>query len=160
MSTGKGTFKRGSKGVFSKRAKAIRSNMDALAKQGARTGLLHAQRGLVLNVYGTERGAYTRTRHLFRQLYADGHANRSSIGIQVGDRAEYASDIEYGSGPHELSPQQLNGYLEVMKPGGLLRFGRSGKAYLLPGPYVGPAIHYARLLTIQRVRALMHELWE
>lgn len=159
MGNAKGQFKRGSEGIFARRAQQLSKGLNAIAKQGARTAELHARKGLVVNVYGTERGKYRRTRNLLYKVYADGHASRTSIGIQVGDKAEYASNIEYGSGPHELTPQQLNGYLEVLKPGGVLRFGRSGKAYLLPGPYIGPALYYTRLLTTQRVRALMRELW-
>lgn len=157
----KGSFKRGSAGMFRQRAEQFRKRLPEIAQAGAKDAELHAKRGLVINVYGTEPGEhYVRTGLLLREVYASGQANGSSLGILVGDRAEYASDIEYGSGPHALTPQQLERYLNTLKPGGLLRFGRSGQAYLLPGPYIGPAIHYARYRTAERVRALMRELWQ
>ncbi|GGL18308.1 hypothetical protein [Deinococcus radiotolerans] len=156
----KGKVKRGSAGVFRQRAEALRKNLPALATQGARTAELHARRGLMLNVYDTVRGEhYRRTRTLLKSIYAHGEANGSSIGIQLGADAPYASVIEYGSGPMGLTPEQLNGYLEVLPPGGLLRFGRSGRAYLLPGPFIGPALFAARARTHQRVRQLMQDLW-
>lgn len=155
----KGRVKRGSAGVFRKRAEALRKNLPALATQGARTAQLHARRGVMLNVYDTERGEYRRSRDLLRSIYANGEANGSSVGIQVGASAPYASFIEYGTGPMGLSPEQLNGYLEVLPPGGLLRFGRSGRAYLLPGPFIAPALFAARHLTQQRARQLLQDLW-
>lgn len=155
----KGRVKRGSAGVFRKRAEALSKNLPALATQGARTAKLHAQRGVRLNVYDTERGEYRRSRDLLRSIYANGEANGSSVGIQVGASAPYASFIEYGTGPMGLSPEQLNGYLEVLPPGGLLRFGRSGRAYLLPGPFISPALFAARHLTQQRARQLLQDLW-
>lgn len=150
---------RGSKGVFQKRADALRQNLKALAQQGARTAELKARESLMVNVYRTERGGYRRTRNLFRQVYAEGEASRTSLGIHVGDRAEYASFVEFGTGPYALSEQQLKAYLDALPPGGLLRFGRSGKAYMLPGPYIAPALFYARHLTHVRARALLRELW-
>lgn len=160
MADAKAGFKRGSAGVFARRRQQLSQALQRLAEQGADDAELHAKKGLMLNVYGTARGRYERTGHLLGQVYADGHANSTSLGVQVGDRAEYASQIEYGSGPHELSPQQLKKYLDVLPPSGLLQFGRSGKAYLLPGPYVGPAIYLARLRTTQRMQVLMQELWK
>ncbi|MFC6662973.1 hypothetical protein [Deinococcus multiflagellatus] len=77
----------------------------------------------------------------------------------MGDRANHASFVEYGTGPHALTPAQLAGYLEALPPGGLLRFGRSGRAYLLPGPFIGPALFAARYRTHQRIRQLLQELW-
>ena len=156
----KGRVKRGSAGVFRKRAEALRKNLPALATQGARTAQLHARRGVMLNVYDTERGEYRRSRDLLRSIYASGAANGSSVGIQVGASVPYASFIEYGTGPMGLSPEQLNGYLEVLPPGGLLRFGRSGRAYLLPGPFIAPALFAARHLTQQRARQLLQDLWD
>ncbi|MFC4636994.1 hypothetical protein [Deinococcus hohokamensis] len=156
----KSKFKSGSRDVLKERRKLLGRNLNALAKQGARTAELHSQKGLILNVYGTEPGEhYRRTRKLLRDVYATGQANSTGLGIQVGNRAEYASLIEYGSGPYELSPQQLESYLEAVPAGGLLRFGRSGKAYLQPGPFNAPALHTARLLTIQRMHQLMQDLW-
>lgn len=155
----KAKFKRGSSGVFKDRARDLRRALPALAAQGARTAELHAKRGLVVNIYGTERGKYSRTRKLLQQVYAQGHASGTSLGIQVGDNAEYASFIEFGTGPWALTPEQLNGYVQGMNPGSLLRFGRSGKAYLIAGPYIAPAMHSARHLTHGRMQRLMQELW-
>lgn len=154
------TVKSGSKGLWKRRARAISRGLNGIAREGARSAELHARRGLMLNVYSTERGAYTRTRRLLGQVYASGQANATSLGIVVGDRAEYASFIEFGTGPYELTEQQLSAYLEALPRGGLLNFGRSGKAYLLPGPYLGPAITFARTLTRERLERLMQEAWK
>ncbi|MBZ9715489.1 hypothetical protein [Deinococcus multiflagellatus] len=156
----KARTKRGSASVFRKRAQALQRNLGAIAQQGARTAELHARRGALLNVYQTAPGEYRRSRALLRHIYASGHASGSVIGIQVGDRANYASFVEYGTVPHALTPAQLASYLEALPPGGLLRFGRSGRAYLLPGPFIGPALFAARHRTHARIRQLLQELWK
>lgn len=148
------------KGLWKKRARAISKGLPGLAKQGARTARLHAQRGAMANIYSTERGAYRRTRLFLRSIYAAGEANATSLGLIVGDRANYASFIELGTGPYELTEEQLASYLEVLPRGGLLRFGRSGKAYLLPGPVISPAMQFARTLTRERFVQLMEAVWE
>lgn len=155
----KGRVKRGSAGVFRKRAEALKKNLPALATQGARTAQLHARRGVMLNVYDTERGEYRRSRDLLRSIYANGESNGSSVGIQVGASAPYASFIEYGTGPMGLSPEQLNGYLEVLPPSGLLRFGRSGSAYLLPGPFIAPSLWAARYKMQFSYRSHLEVFW-
>ncbi|GAA0508371.1 hypothetical protein [Deinococcus depolymerans] len=146
--------------LWRRRAREISRALPALAAQGARTGLLHAQRGAMANVYSTEPGQYERTRELLRGIYADSNANASSLGIVVGDRANHASFVELGTGPYALSEEQRQVHLNTLPRGGLLRLGRSGKAYLLPGPFIGPAITYARTLTRERLNAVMADAWQ
>ena len=67
--------------------------------------------------------------------------------------------MELGTGPYELSEAQLAAYLDDLPRGGLLSFGRSGKAYMRPGPYVGPAMQLARTLTRERFVKLMEGVW-
>lgn len=151
--------KRGDRRIYQKRMALLQAALDPLAKQGASTAEIHARRGLMLNVYNTVPGEYDRTKNLLRSVYASGQGNGATLGILVGDNANYASLIEYGTGPHEMSPAQLQQHLEVLPKGGLLRFGRTGQAYLLPGPYIGPAIIYARTLTRERLHTLMQSLF-
>ncbi|UQN04864.1 hypothetical protein [Deinococcus sp. QL22] len=153
------TIKRGQRNVFQRRAALLSASLGLIAADGARSAELQAKRSLNLNVYGTLPGQYTRTNNLLNQIYASGQANLGTLGILVGDRAPYASEVEYGTGPHELSPAQLQAYLDTLPRGGLLRFGRTGQAYLLPGPYLGPATVFARTLTRERLRTLMLTLW-
>ncbi|MFC6751474.1 hypothetical protein [Deinococcus aquaticus] len=110
-------------------------------------------------MYGTVAGEYDRTGHLRTEVFASGAANAGTLGLVVGDRAPYASEIEFGTGPYELNEAQRQAYLDVLPRGGLLRFGRTGQAYLLPGPYIGPALMFARTLTRERLIALMVALW-
>jgi len=155
----KATVKRGKKGVFTRRAALLSASLGLIAAEGARSAQLHAQRSLALNVYATTPGQYHRTGFLLSQIYASGQANAGTLGIIVGDRASYASQIEYGTGRHELSPAQLQAYLDALPRGGNLIFGRTGQAYLLPGPFIGPAAVLARTLTRERLRRLMLTLW-
>ncbi|UQN05457.1 hypothetical protein [Deinococcus sp. QL22] len=152
-------IEQGSKGLWAKRAKAISKGLGGLARDGARSAELHVRRGLQINVYATEPGEYERTKLLLRQVYSAGQANATSLGILVGNRAPYATEIEFGTGPYELSEAQLASYLEVLPRGGQLQFGRSGKAYLLPGPTLGPGITFARTLTRERFQRLMADAW-
>lgn len=154
-----GRIERKGSRVIRKRAALLSSALTPIAKQGERAALLHARRGLELNVYGTVSGEYDRTGHLRTELFADSVANAGTLGITVGDRAPYASEIEFGTGPYELNQAQLQAYLDALPRGGLLRFGRTGQAYLLPGPYVGPALMFARTLTRERLNALTVALW-
>ncbi|GGR31482.1 hypothetical protein [Deinococcus ruber] len=132
------------KKIVSKRRSAIESKLQALAETAAIAGEQQAQRGLTANVYGTEPGKYRRTKRLKFSTYKDGQYSGGVLRVILGDTAPYADKIEYGTGPHELSPAQLQQYLDVLPRGGLLRFGRSGKAYLYPGPYIGPGLIFAR----------------
>ncbi|KQR37727.1 hypothetical protein ASF71_14700 [Deinococcus sp. Leaf326] len=146
--------------MYAKRGKALSRELPRLAAAAAQDGLSQAQRGLSANVYATAPGLrYQRTGQLLRQLYAAGTAGSGSLTVELGDRAAYASHIEYGTGPYELSPAQLEAYLKVLPPGGLLQFGRSGRAYLLPGPYIGPGLRFAQFKTHERVQAFMQKLW-
>lgn len=154
-----GRIERNGSRVVRRRAALLSSALTPIAKQGERAALLHARRGLELNVYGTVSGEYDRTGRLRSELFASGAANAGTLGIVIGDRAPYASAIEYGTGPYELNEVQRQAYLDALPRGGLLRFGRTGQAYLLPGPYIGPALMYARTLTRERLMALMVALW-
>lgn len=98
-------IERGSKGLWAKRAKALSKGLTGLAWEGARSAELHVRRGLMINVYATEPGVYERTT-LLRQVYSAGQANATSLGILVGNRAPYAMEIEFGTGPYELSEAQ------------------------------------------------------
>lgn len=155
----KATVKRGSKGVYAKRAKALTRELPRIAAASALEGHAQAQRGLAANVYSTTPGNYRRTGLLLSQVYSGGTAGPVSLTIELGDRAPYASNVEYGTGPYELSAAQLEAYLQVLPPGGLLRFGRSGQAYLLPGPYLGPGLRFAQFKTHERLQALLQKLW-
>lgn len=154
------SVKRGSKGVYGKRARALSRALDRLGREGARDGEAHARRSLAANVYSTAPGnRYRRTGHLLSQIYSAGHGNATSLGILLGDQATYASEVEYGTGPYELSPAQLEAYLVALPPGSVLSFGRSGLAYMLPGPYIGPGLRFAQFKTHERLRALLQQLW-
>jgi len=143
--------------AFGKRRQAIESQLQALAESAAIAGEQHAQRGLQANVYGTAPGAYRRTHRLKYSTYKDGTYAAGLLRVVLGDTAPYADKIEYGTGPHELSPAQLQQYLETLPKGGLLKFGRSGKAYLYPGPYIGPGLIFARYKVREQMALLVQK---
>ncbi|SMB93305.1 hypothetical protein [Deinococcus hopiensis] len=152
--------RKGSKTVFARRAAQLQTALDAIARKVAAEGERHAQRGAYLNIYGTVPGhVYVRSNHLFNSIYSNGSAVMGAVLVELGDRADYASDVEYGTGPYTLTQQQLDAYLKTLPPGGLLRFGRTGQAYMLPGPYIGPALQLVRYRTQVEVRDLMRRLW-
>ncbi|WP_147364010.1 hypothetical protein [Deinococcus cavernae] len=152
--------RRGSRTVLRRRMAQIQTQVDVIAQRVAKEGERHAQRGAYLNVYSTVVGqGYLRTRHLFDQIYAVGHGAGGQISVTVGDYASYASEVEFGSGPFALNAAQMEGYLKALAPGKLLTFGRSGQKYLLPGPYIGPALHLVQYRTQWEIRDLMRRLW-
>ncbi len=139
------------------RRKAIEAQLQHIAEAAAIAGEQHAQRGLQANVYGTAPGAYRRTRRLKYSTYKDGLYAAGVLQVILGDTAPYADKIEYGTGPHEFSEAQLKQYLEVLPKGGLLKFGRSGKAYLYPGPYIGPGLIFARYKVREGIAAVVQK---
>lgn len=156
----KSKIQRGSQGVYTRRAKALSQQLGNIARQGAVDGRAHAQKGLQLNVYGTPAGnRYVRTSHLMNRLYVLHQVSRTSLSITLGNQASYASQIEHGTGPWELSDQQLLKHLEGLPAGGYLVLGRSGQKYLLPGPYIGPALFFAQHQTHQRIQELLRDMW-
>ncbi|WP_309571676.1 hypothetical protein [Deinococcus sp.] len=152
--------KRGRATLLAQRIRALEQALPRLATRAAKIAELQAKRGLMLNVYGTAPGTYQRTEQLLLKVYAAGQAGAGRINVVVGDQAAYASLVEYGTGPSEFTEPQLLGYLEAMPEPRLLRFGRSGQKYLLPGPYVLPAVFIARHQTRQAVQGLIRTLWE
>ena len=155
----KAKVKRGARGVNKRRARELSRALPGIAAKAQKAAYLQAALALNAGVYGTAPGRYRRTGNLRQSLSASAQANGTSIGLQVIDTAEYASAIEFGTGPHELSAGQLAAYLEAMPEGGLLNFGRSGKAYMLPHPYIGVGLYKGRSVTLQELRALLQRLW-
>ncbi|MFC3833510.1 HK97 gp10 family phage protein [Deinococcus rufus] len=152
-------LRRGHPTLLADRRRALKAALPRLAQRARDTAEAQAQRGLQLNVYGTVEGAYRRTHRLEASVYAAAQVTGGRLNVVVGDRAEYASFVEFGTGPHELTEPQLLAYLQAAAEPRLLRFGRSGQAYLLPGPYLTPAVFIARYQTRQTVQTLLRSLW-
>jgi len=153
-------LRRGSKTVLARRATQLQAGLGAIAPKVAKEGEHHARRGAYLNVYGTVPGrVYQRTNTLFNRIHSSGSASGGQVVVTLGDSAPYASDVEFGTGPHQMTQAQLDAHLKSLPPGGLLRFGRTGQAYMLPGPYIGPALRLVQYRTQQEVQYLMRRLW-
>ena len=149
----------GSRGVFARRAAQLGVELVRATRQVEQEAAEKARQGLTLNVYGTIPGHYSRTWALFISLRSSSQSSGGQATITLEDGAPYASFIEFGTGPSAISQQQLDQYLASLPPGRLMTFGRSGQAYMLPGPYIGPAVWYARARMQAELRAVLVRLW-
>lgn len=153
-------IKRRERNLYSKRARGIQRGLPGIAQRAAKAGHAHALRALNLGVYSTEPGQYVRTGEARESLHFRAEANASGIGVLGEDTADHASQIEYGSGPYALSEPQLEAYLKAMPAGGMLNFGRSGRAYLLPQPFVSVGLRKAQGQIHQELKELIERLWK
>jgi len=121
---------------------AVLSEIPNIAKNVSREALRRAQDGLERSVYGTVPGrVYVRTGTLRRSVTVRILPRVNSISLELYARAPYASDIEYGSNP-AMSEATLTLIAEATG-GQVTSFGRSGRHYTLPGPFLLPASMYA-----------------
>lgn len=151
--------RKGSRSVFKRRAAQLQAGLPIITARVTQEGIRHAQRGAFLNIYGTTPGAYERTSKLFGQIYGYGQAAGASIRVELGSNAPYSSFVEYGTGSARITPHQMEAMLETLPPGNLLRLGRSGQNYMVPGPFIGPALWLVRHRAHWEVQYLMRRLW-
>lgn len=121
---------------------ATTTQLPQIAQQAQAEALGHAIIGAQRNVYDTAPGAYQRTHDLMRGLNASGRATRYTATVRVWNRVEYATYVETGTGPHEMTPAQIIAQARV-HPEAPTYLGRTGANYTLPGPVVIPASVYA-----------------
>lgn len=152
-------IRKGSAGVLDKRAAKFRLRMAGATSAVQQYGLQKARDGLMLNVYNTASGRYVRTGHLLDSLGADSSFLGDMARVSLQDTALYASYIEYGTGVHAMSRSALESYLNQVPSGNLVTYGRSGLAYMMPGPYILPAIWAVKYSMLAEVRRIMRDLW-
>jgi len=105
----------------------------------------HAVIGVRRNVYDTTPSAYERTGNLLRSLDATKRQTRASLTVILTASAEYASNVEYGSGPGGVSDTQVLTRAEARQDQAApLYLGRTGRNYLQAGPFLLPAAAYAK----------------
>lgn len=118
----------------------------------------HAIIGANRNVYDTAPGRYQRTQDYLRGFQASGRASRNIATVSVWNTVDYAARLETGSGPHEMTAEQIAAQASA-NPYAPLYFGRSGQKYSLPGSVVIPAAVFAlyrmQELFAQKVRAVV-----
>jgi hypothetical protein len=95
-----------------------------------------ARQGTLAGVYNTLPGRYVRTELLLESIYATPAIAGGNIGIEVGNRASYASSVEYGSYGEYQSPEELRALAEAAPGFGPLYLGRSGLKWQTPNPAI------------------------
>lgn len=115
-----------------------------LAAQVEGEALGHAVLGAQASVYSTAPGQYQRTQEYLRGFHSSHQATRHTASVSVWNSTDYAGYIEYGVGPHAMTPAQLLQHIGS-NPAQPLYLGRQGAdgRYVLPGPAVWPAAYYA-----------------
>lgn len=116
--------------------------MPQIAEQARAEALGHMIIGANRSVYQTPAGRYQRTGDYLRGFQARSRATKNTASVTVWNDVDYAANIELGSGPHEMTPQQIAAQAAA-NPYAPLYFGRSGQKYMLAGPAVYPAAVFA-----------------
>lgn len=111
-----------------------------LGKEASVEALKQSRWALQLNVYGTEPGEYQRTGTLGNSLFSDSSVQGMSVRVTLGDSAEYARFVNYGT--PEISSTAAENIAQKYGPN-LIKTGRSGKKYMLPASYIEPALYSA-----------------
>lgn len=135
--------------LFRQRVEREVAQMAARAEQDALgMAIQGAQRG----VYSTPEGGYDRTGLYLKSIYAAAKATGGRVEVVVGDRAPYASYLEYGSLGAAIpaaQAEQLAAALGTKRAA--LYLGRSGKKWIKPNPAITRAALFAGLRMINRL---------
>lgn len=126
----------------------LESEMTAAIKPVVDRANNDLQANLFASVYGTAPGSvYVRTGNLksFGNTNASDLSKDGKYVIRLASSADYASDIEYGSGASQIDPGLLQQISEA-SGGNNITFGRSGINYMLPGPFVMPAAVKSKII--------------
>ncbi|GGJ65370.1 hypothetical protein [Deinococcus aquiradiocola] len=122
----------------------VRDEVEHIAIAGTRAG-----------VYDTPPGRYIRTDALLGGVYARPIRAGGTFGIEVGNRAAHATNVEWGSMGEQQSPEELRALSEALPGVGVLYLGRSGAEWRKPNPAITRASVVAgHLLVRAHARAL------
>lgn len=123
----------------------IAHDLAKIAAQAQRETLLMAKTGAMVGIYLTPSGAYQRTGHYLNTIYAVAKVQAGIITIEVGDKAAYASYLEYGA-MGQLTPAVAEQLAEALgaknQP---LYLGRSGLNWVTPNPAITRAAVFGGL---------------
>lgn len=132
-------------GLFAalKRLEGACDEMPQIAEIVKAEALGHAVISANRNVYSTPAGHYRRSGDYLRGFHTAAQASRNTAKIRIWNDVEYAEDVELGSAPNALTPQQVTAYAEA-SASAQVYLGRTGEKYSLAGPAVIPAAVYAQ----------------
>ncbi len=96
-------------------------------------------------VYGTVPGLrYKRTYDLARSVKVQPVSTVNLARLVISSDAPYARFIEYGTGPNELTDQQIDAYAAAFGSNAqIVRLGRSGRKYTVPQPFIRSTAFWA-----------------
>ena len=114
----------------------------ALAKAAEAEVLGHAQLGARRNIYDSAPGAYRRTGDLLRAMNVSSSASAGRATVTVGNTASYALAVELGNSPGISVAQDQALSAANRNPEAPISLGRSGRAFTVAGPFIGPAQAY------------------
>jgi hypothetical protein len=95
-------------------------------------------------VYNTAPGMYMRSGNLKSLAYASKASSGETYTVIAGDKADYASDIEFGRLSGQITESNLLSRAES-SGGEWTSYSRSGINWMYPGAYLTPAIYKASL---------------
>lgn len=124
------------------RVEAVADELPQIAQTVQQEALGHMVIAANRSVYDTTAGAYERTGDYRRGFQSRGRGTRHTASVTVWNDVEYAPYIEYGTGPYEMTAEQIVQQAAV-NPMAPLYFGRSGEQFMVAGPAVYPAAVFA-----------------
>lgn len=137
----------------------FRSETSKIVTLVKRTAYQRMVEGVDLNVYNTEPGTvYKRTGDLRRGIFSIGSHSGDIAQFDLGDRIDYATDIEYGKARFAISEGNARSTADL-KNGEIYSIGRSGKNFSVPGPYIWPATAFSELQFALEFQKMIVRVW-
>lgn len=134
----------------------LKAGMAQIAQDAQKDAYQMAILGATAGIYGTVPGrVYQRTGVYLQSIFATGVVNVSGIELNVGDRAPYAQDLEYGArgALPQAAAEQMAAALGTTP--GSLYLGRTGRAYTKANPAITRAAVFASLRMINSLESLV-----
>ncbi|GGR11389.1 hypothetical protein [Deinococcus ruber] len=122
--------------LMAERRQRYQQLMDASVVAVAEVAKQVIVEGTMVGVYLTPEGNYVRTEHLLESIFARPAHIGAALGVEMGNVAEYASDVEYGSLGSEISEAEAHARAAAEPGLAPLYLGRTAKAWFLPNPAV------------------------
>ncbi|WP_407538876.1 HK97 gp10 family phage protein [Deinococcus radiomollis] len=135
--------------------KQLQASLQTVAREAEKNARTMAVLGASAGIYDTEEGSYRRSENYLLSIYARATATATDVLVEVGDTAEYATQLEYGALgeeiPAEIAVQMAEAIGSEEKT---LYLGRTGHLYYIANPIVTRAAVFAGLRMTERFRRM------
>jgi hypothetical protein len=136
--------------------KQLQANLQLVAHEAEKNARTMAVLGASAGIYDTEEGHYQRSENYLLSIYARATPTPTGVLVEVGDTAQYASQLEYGAlgdeVPAEVAVQMAEAIGSEEKT---LYLGRTGHLYYVANPAITRAAVFAGLRMTEQFARLV-----